>query len=77
MLAVDAGVPIVPVVIRGTRSIMPKHRLLIRRAGVTLDILEPVETSGYTRKTKDDLVRKIRDILIRENQATEGGETAC
>jgi len=64
VLSVDAGVPIVPVIIRGTRSIVPKKHFIIRPARVTMEILDPVETSDYTRKTKDQLLEKIRSILI-------------
>lgn len=64
VLAVDSGVPIVPVVIHGTRDIIAKGRLMIRPAPVTMQILDPVETADYTRKTKDALLERIRSILI-------------
>lgn len=63
VLAVDSGVPVVPVIIYGTRSVMPKKRMYIRPGNVILEILEPVETSSYTRKNKDDLLEKIRGII--------------
>lgn len=64
VLAVDAGVPIVPVVIRGTRDIIPKGHFMIRSAPVTMQILDPVETSEYTRKSKDALLERIRTVLL-------------
>jgi 1-acyl-sn-glycerol-3-phosphate acyltransferase len=64
VLSVDSGVPIVPIVIKGTHNIIPKGRLMIRSAPVTMEILDPVETAGYTRKTKDALLERIRAILI-------------
>ena len=64
VLSVDSGVPIVPIIIRGTRDIIPKGRLMIRPAPVTMEILDPVETADYTRKTKDALLERIRSILI-------------
>ncbi|MFO7715233.1 lysophospholipid acyltransferase family protein [Desulfosarcina sp.] len=64
VLSVDSGVPIVPIIIRGTRDIIPKGRFMIRPAPVTMQILDPVETSGYSRKTKDALLERIRTILI-------------
>ena len=64
VLSVDSGVPIVPVIIHGTRDIIPKGHLMIRPAPVSMEILEPVETAGYTRKTKDQLVEKIHAILV-------------
>ena len=46
MLAVDAGVPIVPIVISGTHEIMPKDRLLVRRQSVHVHVLPPLATLG-------------------------------
>ncbi|MCP4349399.1 MAG: 1-acyl-sn-glycerol-3-phosphate acyltransferase [Desulfobacterales bacterium] len=63
VLAVDSGVPVVPVIIHGTRAIMPKKKMYIKPGNVVLEILEPVETSSYTRKNKDDLLEKIREII--------------
>ena len=63
VLAVDAGVPIIPVVLHGTRAIMPKGRLRIDRGNVVMDILPPVETAGYNRDTKDELIEKVRNII--------------
>jgi len=63
VLSVDAGVPVVPIVIFNTWSIMPKGRLLIRRRSVQMDILAPIPTSGYTRKTKDDLMNTVRNTI--------------
>jgi len=63
VLSVDAGVPIVPIVIFNTWSIMPKDRLRIRTQSVRMDILAPIPTSGYTRKTKDDLMNSVRNTI--------------
>jgi len=65
VLAVDAGVPIVPVVIHGTYSIMQKNRLRIKPGHVLVEILDPIKTSDYTRGNKDDLMERVR-TLIRE-----------
>ncbi|MFC1877676.1 lysophospholipid acyltransferase family protein [Thermodesulfobacteriota bacterium] len=63
VLSVDAGVPIVPIVIFNTWSIMPKGRLRIRTQSVRMDILAPIPTSGYTRETKDDLMDSVRNTI--------------
>lgn len=76
VLAVDAGVPIVPVVIHGTWSIMPKNRRFIKPCRVTLDILPPAETGGYDRDTKDDLMEHIHAMLSR-HFARIKGDPAC
>ena len=63
VLSVDAGVPIVPIVIFNTWSIMSKGRLCIRTRSVRMDILAPIPTSGYTRETKDDLMDSVRNTI--------------
>jgi 1-acyl-sn-glycerol-3-phosphate acyltransferase len=66
VLSVDAGVPIVPIIIYGTWSIMPKTRLRIDAAPIKIEICDPIETGGFTRKTKDDLIEKVRNVMIRQ-----------
>lgn len=66
VLAVQAGVPIVPVAIQGTFAIMPKNRLLIRPRPVTLAIGEPVAVAGYGLHTKEALMDEVRGALQRQ-----------
>lgn len=63
VLAVDSGVPIVPVIIHGTRAIMPKGRILIKPGNVILEIQKPISTLNYARKTKEDLMEKVRNTI--------------
>jgi 1-acyl-sn-glycerol-3-phosphate acyltransferase len=64
VLAVESGVPIVPVIIHGTWRIMSRNGLMIRPGNVTVEILPPVETKDYSRKTKDDLLERIREVMV-------------
>jgi 1-acyl-sn-glycerol-3-phosphate acyltransferase len=64
VLAVDSGVPILPVIIHGTGRIMPKNQISIKPGNVTLEILKPIESSNYTRKTKNDLMNKVRHVIL-------------
>jgi 1-acyl-sn-glycerol-3-phosphate acyltransferase len=77
VLSVDAGVPIVPIIIYGTWSIMPKTRLRIDAAPVVIEICDPIETSTFTRKTKDDLIVKVRNAMIRQLELIKQGERSC
>ena len=63
VLTVDAGVPIVPIIVYGTRTIMPKGKLLMQRRDATMKILPPVETRKYNRKNKDQLIEEVRAII--------------
>jgi len=68
ILAVDSGVPIVPVIIHGTWPIMPKDRLRIRPGNVVLEIEKPVETSPYARRDKAALMEKVRQIITESHE---------
>jgi 1-acyl-sn-glycerol-3-phosphate acyltransferase len=77
VMAVDAAVPIVPVVISGTHAIMPKGRLLIRRQLVHVHVGPPIETSVFNRRTKDDLMAKVRTAMLElMPEAVHGGSHA-
>ncbi len=65
VLAVDAGVPIVPVSIRGTHAIMPKRSWIIRPRDVTVEVGEPIDTSDCTRATKEALMERVRAAIRR------------
>lgn len=64
VLAVDSGVPIVPITLCGTHAMMPKGRWLIRRRDVQVNFLTPIETLGYTRKTKELLMDRVRTSML-------------
>jgi len=74
VLAVDASVPVVPIIIHGTFQVMPKHSLRIRRGPTVIDILEPVETSGYTRANRNELMREISNAMIQFQEAKKEGK---
>jgi len=63
VMAVDTGAPIVPVILRGTRSIMAKGSWRINPGKVTLSIEKPIDTSDSTRDTKDDLIKNVRNVI--------------
>jgi 1-acyl-sn-glycerol-3-phosphate acyltransferase len=77
VLAVDAGVPVIPLIIRGTRTIMPKGRLRIQTGAVQVKLLPPIASADFTRKNKDALIERVRAAMIAELAAeTSGGGRA-
>ncbi len=60
-LAMEAGVPIVPMTILGTFEIMPKGRLSIRPGTATLIFHAPVETSRFA--LRDELMAAVRESM--------------
>jgi 1-acyl-sn-glycerol-3-phosphate acyltransferase len=65
MLAIHAGVEIVPVGSTGGRTILRKGDWRIRRGEITLRIGEPIPTAGYTAETRDELVARVRAEIER------------
>jgi 1-acyl-sn-glycerol-3-phosphate acyltransferase len=65
VMAVDSGVPIVPIILRGTRPIMDKSSLRINTGDVSMQIEKPIETTGYTRETKNNLIETVRSVICR------------
>jgi len=65
VLALNTGVPIVPVIIHGTGGIMPKKEIQIKPGNVILEIAAPVQTANYSKKTRDDLMEKVRSIMCK------------
>jgi 1-acyl-sn-glycerol-3-phosphate acyltransferase len=73
VMAVDTGVPIVPIILKGTWPIMAKSSWRINAGEVTLQIEKPIDTTGYTRDTKDDLIETVRSAICRGFEKGEKG----
>ena len=65
-IAIRAGVPVVPVVLIGTREVLPFGGGVIHSGPVTLRILEPIETAGLTAKDRGPLTAKLRALIAAE-----------
>lgn len=76
ILAMNTGVPIVPVIIHGTRGIMPKKQIRIKPGNVILEIAAPVQTSNYSKKTRDDLMEKVRSIMYKSIELQQHAQPA-
>jgi len=74
VLAVDSGVPIVPVVLHGTWKIMPKNQIVIEPGHVFVEFKKPIESSDYSRETKGLLMEKVRNVILEslENGKNKG-----
>ncbi|MCX6571290.1 MAG: lysophospholipid acyltransferase family protein [Candidatus Aminicenantes bacterium] len=59
-LALETGVPIVPVSIKGTYELMPRGQWLVRKGPVKITLHEPIPVTGYTQDTMAELMEKVR-----------------
>jgi len=67
VLAIKAGVEVVPLAISGTHAILPKGKLLARPGKVVIRVGQPIDPSGYTLKQKQELAEllhhKVAELL--------------
>ena len=63
-LAIEAGVPVLPLAIDGTMNAIPKHGWQFGRADVRLDVLPPVPTDGLTLDDVPALRDRVRQSII-------------
>jgi len=64
VLAITAGVPIVPIYLEGTWGIMPRGRLVPRPARVRVLVGEPIATSGLAYEDRDALAARTREAML-------------
>lgn len=62
-LAVKAGVPIVPVTIKGSYKLMEANNNKIKPAEVEMYIHEPIETEGLSNIHINELASRVREII--------------
>jgi 1-acyl-sn-glycerol-3-phosphate acyltransferase len=63
LLALRAGLPIVPVGIWGTRGILPKGALVLRPGRAAVAIGAPMDLAGLGVRDREDLTRRVRDRI--------------
>jgi len=50
-LAIEAGVPVVPIAVLGSREVLPKHGMRVKPGKIILKAGKPIETAGHTVNT--------------------------
>jgi len=63
VLAIKAGVPLVPVAILGSHEVLPKGKLLARPGRIVIRIGAPIATRDYQLKQKNELAERLRDAV--------------
>jgi 1-acyl-sn-glycerol-3-phosphate acyltransferase len=79
LLAIQAGLPIVPLAIIGTRAVMPKGRLRTEPADVTLVIHDPIQSPAVQEPTVQDakvLAARVHDIVAGAVEKLQNARTA-
>jgi 1-acyl-sn-glycerol-3-phosphate acyltransferase len=64
VMALQAGVPIVPVAIEGCQNLLERDSLVIKGGRVDIAIGQPIPTAGLGAEDRDALMIRVRNALI-------------
>ncbi len=65
-LAIQAGVPIIPIVIKNAYKAMPKGTTMLRPTHIEVVVLDPVETGLWKLKNMDQHIEEVRNKFVKE-----------
>lgn len=71
-LAVQAQVPIVPVVVANYSGVLNVKRKVFKSGRIPVRVLRPVETKGKRKEDVDGLLEEVRSGMLRELEALMG-----
>lgn len=63
VLALKAGVPIIPVSLRGGHAVLPKGSMIVRPGEIAVRFGAPIDTAGYAMESKEALIDTVRTAI--------------
>lgn len=63
-IALQSGLPIVPVRVSGSHDIVPSGSLRVRPGRVVVELFDPIPTEGKTEADIPELMARVRDALL-------------
>jgi putative phosphoserine phosphatase/1-acylglycerol-3-phosphate O-acyltransferase len=70
-LAMQAGVPIVPIVIHNASDIAPKGDFVFRPGKVKVEVLDPIDTETWRLQNLDQHIQEVRQLYLEALGQTE------
>jgi 1-acyl-sn-glycerol-3-phosphate acyltransferase len=64
IMAIAAGVPILPIAVNGAFDVLPRDTLALRRGHVTITICDPIDTVGMTEQDVPMLIESTRQAVL-------------
>ena len=65
-IAIKAGVPLVPLVLIGTRDVLPYGAGIVQSGEVILRILPPIDTRHFNLKDRAAVTNQLREQILNE-----------
>lgn len=72
-LAVQAQVPIVPIVVGNYAHVLHVQSMTFESGNVRVKVLEPISTTGLTAADVEELSNKVWELMLKEIKAIGGG----
>jgi 1-acyl-sn-glycerol-3-phosphate acyltransferase len=72
VVAIQSGIPLVPIAIEGTRRVMPKNSLRVRPHPIFVSVGDPIPTENLTYDDREALTHEVRKKLVELNFAVGG-----
>ncbi|HJZ65146.1 MAG TPA: lysophospholipid acyltransferase family protein [Candidatus Acidoferrum sp.] len=63
VMAIKAGVPIVPMVCAGAHKVMEKRSFVLKPGVITVEFLQPIDGSAYTFEQREELNARVRAAM--------------
>lgn len=63
VLALQAGVPVIPITIRGSREVLPKGSLRIRPGTIRVAVGDPIDPREYDLESKEALMERVHGAM--------------
>lgn len=64
-IAIATGLPIQPVVVSGAHRVWPTRKLGLRPGPITITVLDPIPTTGWSEDTLDAHLAEVHDAMAR------------
>jgi 1-acyl-sn-glycerol-3-phosphate acyltransferase len=72
-LAMQAGVPIIPITVIGTRQLLPRDSIIFRPGPVALYIDAPIPTADLADCDLDSLIQSVRTAMLKHFEGRDEG----
>lgn len=76
VLALEAGVPIVPIAIEGGQKVLPSDGFRIRPGVIRMKVGQPIETANRKGQPREQLLIEVRDAIVALHKQI-GGRGGC
>lgn len=74
MMALDMGLPILPISISGTRHVLPSGSMRMLPSRIKIQVQEPIDPADYGHDRRDELMADVKAAIMKDLSPWERGE---